>query len=347
MHTDSTPAVAFVRHWLWHPAIAGLLALLAGLAPAAQPPNIVDTAYVAEAIKRNAIIWDTRSEALYKQGHIPGAVNIGDVGQVLRDENREDYIEIAKIEKLMGAAGIDPSREVIVYGFKGNPYAYFGLITLQYFNAPNARVYHGGIDDWKTSGASVATEPSKLPPVALKLKVKPELLADTAEVLKKVRDPKVQILDARTPEEFHGEDIRALRGGHIPGAIHVHYMDNWVDPDAATKLEKKLVSTRDGMSLKPREQLQALYSKLDPEKETIVYCQSGIRASETATVLQDLGFKNVKVYDSSWIGYGNTAEAPIEEQTFFNVGVLTGKLSAMAKRIEALMKELADSKGSK
>ena len=29
-------------------------------------------------------------------------------------------------------------------------------------------------------------------------------------------------------------------------------------------------------------------------------------------VLQELGFTNVKVYDSSWLGYGNTLDAPAE-----------------------------------
>jgi len=44
-------------------------------------------------------------------------------------------------------------------------------------------------------------------------------------------------------------------------------------------------------------------SKLDPAKETVVYCQSGVRASETAAVLRDLGFRDVKVYEESWLGY--------------------------------------------
>jgi rhodanese-related sulfurtransferase len=96
-----------------------------------------------------------------------------------------------------------------------------------------------------------------------------------------------------------------------------------------------------------REQLQALYAKLDPEKETIVYCQSGIRASETATVLQDLGFKNVKVYDSSWIGYGATLEAPAEDVTFFNVGNMQAKLTALQKRLDAMEKELAAAKSAR
>ncbi len=308
---------------------------------------IVDTAQVADALKRNAIVWDTRGAAAYKQGHIPGAINIDDVGVVLRDENTEDYIAQADIEKLLGAAGIDPAREIVVYGAKANPYVYFGLVTLQYFGAANAKVYHGGIDDWKSAGQPVATEPTRLAPVVLKLTPRPEMLVDTAEVVRKLKDPNVQILDVRTPREFKGEEIRAIRGGHIPGAIPVHYMENWVDPDTQTKLDKKIVSNKDGMNLKSREELKALYAKLAPEKETIVYCQSGIRASETAVLLKELGFTKVRVYDSSWLGYGNTLDAPANNVTFFNVGAMQGKMTAMQKRIEVLEKELSEAKGAK
>ena len=313
----------------------------------AAPSTIVDTAYVVDAQKRGAILWDTRAAIQYKQGHIPGAVNIGDIGSELRDEHREDYIALPKIEKMLGDAGIDLSKEIVVYGLKGNPLVYFGLTTLNYFGADNAKIYHGGIDDWKTAGQMVSVETATLAPVALKIKLRPELMVDTAEVVKKLRDPKVQIIDARTPAEYRGEDIRAIRGGHIPGAVSINYLENQIDPDAASKLEKKLVANKDGMNLKPRKELLALYSKLDPEKETIVYCQSGVRASETATVLADLGFKNVRVYDSSWIGYGATLDAPAEDVTFFNVGNMQGKINALQKRIDGLEKELAAVKPAK
>ena len=331
------------------PALFAFLAIALTLSvPAiAATSAIVDTAYVIDAQKRNAIIWDTRSAALYKQGHIPGAINIGDIAQELRDEHREDYIALGRIEKILGDAGIDPSKEIVVYGLKGNPVVYFGLVTLQYFNAANPKIYHGGIDDWKAAGQTVSTDASKLAAVSLKIKAKPELLVDTAEVVRRLKDPKVQIVDARTPEEFRGEDIRAIRGGHIPGAIPIHYMENWVDPDTPMKLEKKLVANKDGMNLKPRKELLAMYSKLDPDKETIVYCQSGIRASETATVLADLGFKNVRVYDSSWIGYGATLDAPAEDVTFFNVGNMQAKISGMQKRIDNLERDLAAAKTAK
>jgi thiosulfate/3-mercaptopyruvate sulfurtransferase len=327
--------------------IAALVALATSVAMATETSSIVDTGYVVEALKRNAIVWDTRSAAAYKQGHIPGAVNIDDIGQVLRDENTEDYIALEDIEKLLGAAGIDPAKEIVVYGEKGNPYVYFGLVTLQYLSAANAKIYHGGIDDWKSSGQLAVTEPSKLAPIALKLKTRPALLVDTREVVRRLHDPNVQIVDARTSREYRGEDIRAIRGGHIPGAIPIHYMENWVDPETPGKLEKKLVANKDGMNLKSHDQLRTLYSKLNPDKETIVYCQSGIRASETATVLKELGFRNVRVYDSSWLGYGNTLDAPAENVTFFNVGAMQSRMNAMQKRIDNLEKELLQARAAK
>lgn len=322
------------------------VAVSATLAQAAAP-TIVDTTFVREAMKNGAIIWDVRSAEEYKKGHIPGAVNIGDAGKVLRDDNSEDYIEQEKIEKLLGNAGIDPSKEVIVYGSKGNPFVYFGRVTMQHFGGQNSPVYHGGIDDWTAAGQPVSTEATVLAPIQLKLKVSPDVTVNTEEMLKSLKKRNVQIVDVRTSKEYSGEDIRALRGGHIPGAVNIPFEQNWVDPDAPRKLEKKEVANKDGLALKSRDQLKALYANLNHDKETIVYCQSGVRAAETATVLKDLGFKNVKVYDSSWLGYGNNLSAPAQNVNYFNVGALNGKLAAMQKRIDVLEKQVAETKTAK
>ena len=166
-------------------------------------------------------------------------------------------------------------------------------------------------------------------------------------MMARLNNPNVQILDVRTPQEFMGQDIRALRGGHIPGAVNIPFEQNWVDPETRVKLARKQVSSNAGMSLKPAEALKQLYSKLDPNKETIVYCQSGTRASETAGVLQHLGFTNVKVYDSSWLRYGNTLDAPADNVTFFNVELLSSRISTLQDRINQLEKELAETRAKK
>ncbi len=80
--------------------IAALPCLFA--ATMAQASNIVDTVQVQQAMQRGAIIWDVRGTAEFKKGHLPGAVNIGDAGKALRNDNTEDFIAVEQIEKLLG-----------------------------------------------------------------------------------------------------------------------------------------------------------------------------------------------------------------------------------------------------
>jgi thiosulfate/3-mercaptopyruvate sulfurtransferase len=313
----------------------------------AASPIIVDGSYVADAVARNAVVWDVRPADAYASGHIAGAINIGDAAKVLRDENTEDFIATDRIERILGAAGLDPKRETIVYGSRGTWKPYLALYALQYFGGGNVRVYHVGIEDWVAAGRAISRDASQLPPVALKLEINPTIAVTTKETVARLNNPNVQIVDARTQQEFRGEDIRAIRGGHIPGAINIPYEQNWIDPETPAKLARKQIASNAGMSLKPAEDLKRLYARLDPSKETIVYCQSGARASETAGVLQQLGFTNVKVYDSSWLGYGNTLDAPADNVTFFNVGLLNSRISALQERINQLEKELAEAKARK
>jgi len=314
--------------------------LISTFAFAQQNDAIIHTDQVQQAIARGAIIWDVRDEKSYLEGHIPGAINIGDAGVVLRDPNKEDYIATEKIQKLFNDAGLDVNRDIVVYGARGNPYAYFGLYTLNYFGGKQAQIYHGGIDAWKTAGLAVQKERATLTPVSVVLIPQPQLVVSNEEMLKIAQSKSAQIIDARTPDEYSGKDVRAIRGGHIPNAVNIPFEDNWQDPAAATKLSKKQVTDNSGMALKNRTDLKKLYSSLDPNKETVVYCQSGVRAAETAVVLKDLGFKKVKVYDSAWLGWGNNLKAPVADETFLNVGALNAKMANMQNRINLLEEAL-------
>lgn len=316
--------------------------LLFGIASSAwAQSSIVDIEYVKAAMARGALLWDARDADDYAKGHIPGAVNVGDPTLSLRDKNTEDYLPTAAIEKTLGAAGIDPAREIIVYGERGLPSVYFAQVTLRYFGAPNARVYHDGIDGWRAAGQPLSTTPPKPKAVTLKLTPQPGVTAESKEVVAALKRPDVQFVDVRTAKEFRGEDIRAIRGGHIPGAINIPYEQNWVDPDTRSKMRSGAVKDSMGASLKPRDDLTKLYAKLDPNKETYVYCQSGNRASQTAVVLADLGFKKVKVYDSSWVGYASWLSAPAEDEVWTNFGSLPAAVKGLENRFGEMEKQRA------
>ena len=326
-----------------HRFLSLLLALAATvLALPASAAAIVDAAAVKAAQARGAIVWDMRAAPLYRKGHIPGAVSIGDAGAVLRNPVTEDFIDTAQIEKILGNVGIDPAREIIVYADRGSPFAYFGRLALRYFGADNVSVLHDGIEGWQEPGNPVEPADAQRPAVALKLTPRPELIASTEDVVTRSKSGAVQIIDARTSGEYLGNDVRAIRGGHIPGALNIPYEQNWKDPETNAKMSRRQVPDNKGAGLAPTDALKALYAKLDPNKETVVYCQSGVRAAETAAVLETLGFNKVKVYDSSWLGYASRLDAPVERETFFNVGAMNGRLASMQRKIDEMEKMIGE-----
>jgi thiosulfate/3-mercaptopyruvate sulfurtransferase len=93
--------------------------------------------------------------------------------------------------------------------------------------------------------------------------------------------------------------VRAARGGHVPGAVHVE----WTDATAGENV------------LRSVDELRAMYESrgVTPDKEIIAHCQLGIRAAHTWFVLKYvLGYPHVKNYDGSWEEWGNRQDLPIE-----------------------------------
>jgi len=306
----------------------------------AQANEIVDTAYVADAIKNGAIVWDVRSADAYKAGHIAGAVNVGAITTVLRDPITENWLPTEQIAKVLGNAGIDVvNKEMIVYGTGGDPTAYFGLLTVRYFGGMDGKVYHGGINEWKLSGKTVSTDRTQLSPATVTLAPQNSVVLWTDEMVRKVPDSeagKVQIVDVRTMQEFSGGVISAIRGGHIPGALNIPVMENWGNPPTPEMMATGKCDVPEGFLLKPLAKLKKTYAELNLNKETIVYCQSGVRASETATVLRHIGFRDVKVYKPGWLGYAGTLTAPADDEVFVNIGALNRRISGLEARIQDL-----------
>ena len=96
----------------------------------------------------------------------------------------------------------------------------------------------------------------------------------------------------------NGSEVRARRGGRIPGARNLE----WKESLDAT------------LHLKSPEQLRAQFASrgVTPDTPVVTYCQGGVRAAHSAWVLSLLGHDRVKVYDGSWEEWGNDPDVPIE-----------------------------------
>ena len=126
------------------------------------------------------------------------------------------------------------------------------------------------------------------------------------DILPRLGDPGLALVDVRSPAEYNGEIIAppgmsetAQRAGHIPGAASI--------PWAQTVLE-------DG-TFKSAEELATLYEAkgITPDKDVIAYCRIGERSSHTWFVLKYLlGYDRVRNYDGSWTEWGSMIGTPIE-----------------------------------
>ncbi len=116
-----------------------------------------------------------------------------------------------------------------------------------------------------------------------------QLLATSSSILASMENPDVVLLDSRPPKEFKGDAKHsdAKIGGHIPNAVNAFAMANW----------KHNIYPKD-----PDELLQ-MYVDLGvtPDKEIVVYCNTGIYAANTYFILKALGFPDVRVYYYSWV----------------------------------------------
>jgi len=294
---------------------------------------VVDSRFVNDKLdKPGWVMLDVRSGEEYREGHIPGSINLGNVAaNVLRDPTHRAYTIIPAIEKSLGDAGIGDDKHIIVYGNAADVYdnaVTFWILEFLGCNSPHlsctVHYYDGGIEQWEGYGGKLVAEDSSLPKTQFKAQVVASRLATSEEVLKVAKgQAKAALIDARTDAEYHGSDIRALRGGHIPGAVNIKVQKNYDGND---------------YKLLPLSELKALYKAIPMKERVIAYCQTGTRASYTYLVLRLLGYENVSDYDDSWIVYGSNVNYPAEDEQWFNFI----QVNKTAKEVKELNKELND-----
>ncbi|HEX7471747.1 MAG TPA: sulfurtransferase [Candidatus Limnocylindrales bacterium] len=244
----------------------------------------------------------------YEQSHIPGAVGWNWTSQ-LSDGIRRDIASQGDFSALLSASGIGPDTTVILYGDNNNWFAAWAYWQLKLYGHRDTRILDGGRKFWLDNGLPLTTDVADVEATDYRL---PEadfaLRAFRDDILPRLGDPGLTLVDVRSPAEYNGEIIAppgmsetAQRAGHIPGAASV--------PWAQT--------VREDGTFKSEEELRALYEAkgVTPDKDVIAYCRIGERSSHTWFVLHELlGYRRVRNYDGSWTEWGSLIGVPIEKQ---------------------------------
>jgi len=251
--------------------------------------------------KEDVLLVDARVPETCVDGHIPGAVSLP--FQELQASNgaaKGLLPSVERLKELFSGIGLTPQTHVVAYDDDSGTGASRLLWTLEMIGHKSFSLLNGGFAAWDEAESPLALDLVEPVSSALQVERVGDYLAEYDDVLLSIDNPSVAIVDTRSAGEFAGTDVRAERGGHIPGAINIDWMDS-TDP-------------YDNFQIRDDDDLRALFAGngVTPDKEIIVYCQTHHRSSHTYIMLKHLGYPKVRAYAGSWSEWGNRSDAPIE-----------------------------------
>ncbi len=294
-------------------ALAGIgLALLLGATPLGAQGSRRAVALIAPeelAGQGDSVtVLDVRASwTSYLQNHLPNAawLNI----ETLRAQQGElpfQLLDGAAYAALFQRLGVHPNRLVVIYsaGDQLDIDATFTAWLLRAMGHAYVRVLDGGYARWELEGRPLTQRyPRRAPVPALRARDFHPPVATLAEVQAASAGNGVLLVDARPPEQFGGSAGAQMRRGHIPGAVNHPWKDD---------LEKRDLA----LVWKPVDDLRASYAAqgITPDKDIILYCNSGTEASHVWFALSALlGYPRVRIFTGSWTQWAEREELPVEK----------------------------------
>ena len=199
----------------------------------AHPELLADTAWLAEHLNDpNLVVVDTDVAAGYSRGHIPGAVLVPDNFEKDPDTDRTFILSPDKFAAMAEGLGIGDDSLVVTYDSVGGLTAARLWWCLNYYGQTNVKVLDGGWRKWVREGRQISFERTQARTGAkFTATPDPSIHINGDQLIEEHSKPDVVPWDVRSIQEYTGEEMRGnKRGGHIPGAAYLEWL-NLHDPD--------------------------------------------------------------------------------------------------------------------
>lgn len=239
----------------------------------------------------------------YLDGHIPGAL-FAHLDEHLSDPigprtGRHPLPDPSRLAVWLGACGVTPRTQVVVYDDVGGAFAVRLWWLLRWIGHERVALLDGGLQAWIAAGGELVPEQPTYAPGELVPRPDNTRWISTDALVAELAKGRAAVVDARAPERFRGEQepIDPV-AGHIPGAINLPLTGN-LDPD--------------GRFLDPaalrRRFIQALG---DTSPARIVHsCGSGVNACHNLLAMEVAGLHGSRLYAGSWSEWIRSPERPV------------------------------------
>lgn len=251
------------------------------------------------------VIVDIRKVEDYRAGHVPKAVNIFyNTWAITEGKLRNQVPPLDDLTDIINSAGIAVDSKVVVVGNSDIPPNRSNITrvawTLKYAGIENVAILDGGWEKWTAEKKPVSKDTVKPKTLNYQPKLNKKLPALKDDV--KAALGKDIIVDTRDHDFYQGKkklDFVA-KAGRIKGAVNLPSMAAYT-PNGTFKSKKDLAD------------MAAKTVGSDPNKNIIVYCDTGRLATVWAYLLADvLGYKNIRMYDGSSEEWMADPSAPTE-----------------------------------
>jgi len=241
---------------------------------------------------------DARAE--YEAEHIPGAVFL-DLEEVSDTSNPVPHMvpPEAKFASRMASLGLRDGQRFVVYDNSPLHSAARAWWMLKNFGAHYVAILDGGLQKWKSEGRPLESGRPQLRHGHFSPSFDARAVADKGAVAGLLGEGSHEIVDARGPGRFTGEEAEPRPGmasGHIPGSKNLP-QGKLFNADNSWKQGEELLAAFDAAGV-------------DLAKPLVATCGSGITACVLLFGAHLLGKEDVRLYDGSWSEWGADPATP-------------------------------------
>jgi len=226
-------------------------------------------------------IVDSRPPIKYLQGHIPQAVNLP-TSKVF-DRGTLELLPFERLAGIVGDVGIDEDSTVVICDDHDGQNEAMLAWTLELLGHSRVKLLSSFITRWIKENRTVSYRPTKPESRLMRTKPRGDMRASFGEI----SGERVRLVDLRSRDEFEGKSAERPESKHLSGAVSLPWTS--------------LLGEEDQL-FRPESQLETLLSEtgLGRDDQIVTYCSFGPRAAVGYAAFQQLGFKNVKLYDRSF-----------------------------------------------